>query len=74
MKPTKTLRRTAYHEAGHAVASYVLHCGNKNATIVPDDGAGTRGSHKLRALIGREDIEARRRWRELRKAAATPRL
>ncbi|GEJ56937.1 hypothetical protein [Anaeromyxobacter diazotrophicus] len=41
----KRLRHTAYHEAGHAVASFFLGCGNKYLTIVPDKEQGSIGHH-----------------------------
>lgn len=40
---TKRLERTAYHEAGHAVARYVLHGRLRYVTIVPDPDEGSLG-------------------------------
>ena len=39
MKPTKALQSTAYHEAGHAVASWHVHAPTKNLSIIPDDSS-----------------------------------
>jgi hypothetical protein len=33
----KTIERTAYHEAGHAVASYYLHVALSSVTIIPEE-------------------------------------
>jgi ATP-dependent Zn protease len=38
MTPTKKLEATAYHEAGHAVASFLLHRGFRRVTIIPGEG------------------------------------
>lgn len=43
MKASKSLERTAYHEAGHAVAAYLLNCPIAHITIVPDEAAGAAG-------------------------------
>lgn len=32
------LKATAYHEAGHAVAAFLLHRGFRRVTIVPGEG------------------------------------
>ena len=45
-----TLMTTAYHEAGHAVASFFLHTGFRRVTIVPDDEAA---GHSLDGMGGR---------------------
>lgn len=34
---TISLKRTAYHEAGHAVMAYILRIGLKEVTIIPDE-------------------------------------
>jgi ATP-dependent Zn protease len=41
----RQLERTAYHEAGHAVAAYVVHRGNRSVSIIPDESDGTLGHH-----------------------------
>ena len=45
---TSTLKRTAYHEAGHLVASYVFgNIGNVDfVTIIPHEGSGGRVEYK----------------------------
>lgn len=53
MTKTKEMLNTAYHEAGHAVAAFVLHIpiGRDGATIIPDHNAGSLGTcHILRKL------------------------
>lgn len=51
-KPSTRLAATAYHEAGHALANYVLGFGNGEVTIVPSKGAsGTATMANRRRLL-----------------------
>src|SRR5688572_6474495 len=43
-REAKRLRETAYHEAGHAVASFFLDVKIRKVSIVPDRERGTLGS------------------------------
>lgn len=60
----KKLERTAYHEAGHAAASYLLGRRISRVTIVPDYKKGRLGhsvDHRLRNFFPEEDGSDRAR-------------
>jgi ATP-dependent Zn protease len=55
---TRTLRRTATHEAGHATASFALRRAVKEVSIIPDEQAETLGyvvNHRMGQTI-RPDV------------------
>lgn len=53
------LRRTAYHEAGHVVASYALRRGIAKARIVPNEEEGSLGRNiNVRLRNFHPDIES----------------
>jgi hypothetical protein len=54
----KSLKRTAYHEAGHAVMALALRCRFRHISIIPDDNQGTLG-HVLQGKIATFDTETR---------------
>lgn len=47
MKSTRRLTTTAYHEAGHAVAAYLLHWPIRSVAIVPSEDGETLGMCRL---------------------------
>lgn len=52
---SKELRATAYHEAGHAVASYLLRIGLKGASIIPDEDSEGRVRNYPQPALARAD-------------------
>jgi ATP-dependent Zn protease len=51
------LTRTAYHEAGHAVAAFFEHLAIKSVTVVPDEGSFGKVKH-YRTPSFRPDVNA----------------
>lgn len=49
-RKTLRLERTAYHEAGHAVAAFLMRRRVLSVTIVPDEDAGSLGHNRYGVL------------------------